>query len=261
MYHPAVFLVLSKALDWFVEPLAWSLLLGLGALLAAARRRSRGAAALGALALALLVVFSLPPLANRLQRFAEAEARDTSRPGVVYDAAVVLGGASEPAVERLTGGLELNEAADRYVRAFELVRSGRVRHLLLSGGLIRADAGEPSEAERAAAKLAEWGVPRDRLVVEGHSRNTRENAVLSAQVIRERGWKSLLLVTSAAHMPRALGCFRRVGLRPDALPVDRRAGDGRDDGWLPRATALQRSADVLRELTGRVVYRLVGYAS
>jgi uncharacterized SAM-binding protein YcdF (DUF218 family) len=256
-----VFLVLSKVLDWFAEPMAWSVLLALGALLSAARRRVGAAAGLGALALAVLLAFSLPPVANRLQRFAESSARDTSRPGVVYDAAIVLGGASEPAVERVTGGLELNDAADRYVRGFELARSGRAHHLLLSAGLIHPATGEPSEAEVVAGRMAEWGIPPERIVAEGNSRNTRENAVESEKVVRARGWRTLLLVTSAAHMERALGCFRRVGLRPDAMPVDRRAGDGRDDGWLPRAAALQRSTDVLRELTGRVVYRLVGFAS
>ncbi|BDG07344.1 YdcF family protein [Anaeromyxobacter paludicola] len=255
-----MFLVLSKVLDWFAEPLAWVQLLALGALVAAARRRRGGAAALGGAALAVLVTFSLPAVANALQRRAEAPARDTSRPGLVYDAAIVLGGASEPSAERLSGELELNDAVDRYVRGFELARTGRARYLLLSAGLIRPERGEPSEADRVAAKLVAWGIPRERIVAEGHSRNTRENAVESERVVRARGWRTLLLVTSAAHMPRALGCFRAVGLEPDALPVDRRARDGSDDGWLPRASALARSTEVLHELTGRVVYRLVGYA-
>ena len=78
--------------------------------------------------------------------------------------------------------------------------------------------------------------------------------------MKERGWRSLLLVTSAAHLPRALDCFRKVGLTPDALPVDYRAGGARAGGWLPRASALSKSTDVLRELAGRVVYRVAGYA-
>ena len=99
-------------------------------------------------------------------------------------------------------------------------------------------------------------------MTEAHSRNTRENAIESARVAAARGWRTLLVVTSAAHMPRALGCFRAVGLEPDALPVDRRAGDGPPSsrGWLPRAECLARSTLMLRELAGRVVYRALGYA-
>jgi hypothetical protein len=63
-------------------------------------------------------------------------------------------------------------------------------------------------------------------------------------------------------MPRAVGCFRAVGLSPDTLPVDHRAvnGAGSALGWIPRALVLSRSTDVLRELAGRVVYRALGYA-
>ena len=108
---------------------------------------------------------------------------------------------------------------------------------------------------RLAAKLVSWGVPPAQVVVEASSRNTRENAIECSRIAAAHGWRTLLVVTSAAHAPRALGCFRAVGLEPDLLPVDFRAGDGRNLGWLPRAVALQRSTAALRELAGRVVYR------
>jgi uncharacterized SAM-binding protein YcdF (DUF218 family) len=80
-------------------------------------------------------------------------------------------------------------------------------------------------------------------------------------VARER-WGSLLLVTSAAHMARAAGCFRAVGLTPDTLPVDQRALPPAWDAWspLPRAVHLAQSELALRELAGRLVYRLRGYS-
>src|SRR6266508_4064278 len=114
--------------------------------------------------------------------------------------------------------------------------------------------------ERLAGKLVQWGIPPAQVVVEASSRNTRENAIESSRIAAARGWRTLLVVTSAAHAPRALGCFRAVGLEPDLLPVDFRAGDGRGEGWLPRAAVLSRSTDALRELAGRLVYRMVGYA-
>jgi uncharacterized SAM-binding protein YcdF (DUF218 family) len=131
--------------------------------------------------------------------------------------------------------------------------------VLLSGGNIDAQPGDVPEADRLAARLVAWGVPPAQVVAEGTSRNTRENAIESSRIAAARGWHTLLVVTSAVHMPRALGCFRAVGLEPDALPVDRRAGDGKGQGWLPRAVALARSTDALRELSGRAVYRIAGY--
>ncbi len=253
-----VFLTISKILDLLLEPLTWALLLMTAALLAW-RRRALGEVLVG-LALVVLAAFSSEPLARWLMRRAEASAASTYRPDVTYDVLVVLGGAVEPAPSRLVGSTQLNAAADRVVRTAELLRAGHARNVLVSGGLVHPEPGEPSEAERIAERLGQWGVPPERIQLETRSRNTRENAVESARVIAARGWRTVLLVTSAVHMERALGCFRAVGLSPDALPVDFRGGDGRGESWLPRARALETSTEALRELAGRPVYRAAGYS-
>jgi len=161
---------------------------------------------------------------------------------------------------RARGEPEFEAPVDRVLRAFELLRAGRARNVLLSAGLVDPQPGDVPESDRLAAKLVQWGIAPGQVVVEASSRNTRENAIESSRIAAARGWKTLLVVTSAAHAPRALGCFRAVGLEPDLLPVDFRAGDGRGEGWLPRAAVLSRSTDALRELAGRVVYRVAGYA-
>lgn len=252
-----VFVTLSKLLDWFLAPLTWTLLLAAAALLL--RRRVVLARALGAAATVVLVAFSSDLVADPLQRLAERGARSTYRPDVVYDAVVVLGGMVDASASRASGETELTEAADRVLRGLELVRDGRARNVLVSAGLVAPQPGDVTEADRLAARLAAWGVPPGRIVVEAASRNTRENAIHSGRMAAAHGWRTLLVVTSAAHVPRALGCFRAVGLEPDVLPVDRRAGDGRARGWLPRAGALAKSSEALRELAGRAVYRLAGY--
>ena len=118
------------------------------------------------------------------------------------------------------------------LRGLELWRAGRARHLVLSGGP-GSGARNPSEPERLRDALVRWGVPAEAIIVEPRSRNTRENAIASARIVAEHRFRTLVLVTSAAHVPRALGCFRAAGLSPDVLPVDRRAGAG--GSWLPRA--------------------------
>ncbi len=252
-----MFIALSKVLDLAVSPVAWTLGLLLGAL--TSRRRAGRSSALVAAAALLLYAFSTEPVANRIMRWVEASAVSTFQPSVTYDAAIVLSGAVDAAASRATHRVELTAAADRIVAGFELLREGRAKAILLSGGPVNPEPGEPSEAERLAGALRAWGIAPERIVIEGASRNTRENAVESARVVAARGWKRLLLVTSAAHLPRALGCFRAVGLAPDALPVDRRAGDGRGESWLPRASALSQSTEALHELAGRAAYRIAGY--
>ncbi len=251
---PCVFFVLSKLLDLLLAPLSWALLLLLGALL----WRRRGAAPwLAGAAVVVLYAFSIEPVANALTRAAEAPARRTFRPDAVYDAVIVLGGGIDPAASEAIGEAELNAAGDRIVTGFELLQSGRARHVLLSAG--GPDPSGPVEADWAAALYRRLGIPAERIVLERESRNTRENAEQSARIVQARGWRSLLLVTSAMHAPRALASFRAAGLSPDVLPVDVRAG-AKLGSFLPRASALDRSTDVLRELAGRLVYRAAGYA-
>lgn len=252
-----MFLTLSKLLDALFSPLTWALLLALGAALSA--RRPRRAAGLATAAAAVLYLFSVKPVADGLMRRVEAPAVSTWRPDAVYDAAVVLSGEVDAAAARVTGRLELTAAADRLVAGYDLLRTGRARAALLSGGASFPQPDERSEAELVAETLAGWGIPSERLVVDSSSRNTHENALAAARIARERGWRSIVLVTSAFHVPRALGCFRQAGLSPDVLPVDRRAGDGKGRSWLPRAEALEESAQALREWAGRLVYWAVGY--
>lgn len=254
-----MFVFLSKTLDLLLSPLTWVLLLALaGALLVA--RRPRAAARSSLAAAAVLGLFSMEPVANALFRLAETSAVRTYQPGAPYDVAIVLGGGLDGDATDPFGEPELNAAGERFLRGLELVGSGQARNILLSAGTLDPRPGAPTEAAVLAKELERQGISPERIAPEPRSRNTRENAVESALIIRERGWKRLLLITSAFHMERALGCFRAVGLEPDALPVDYRAYTKRSGSWAPRAGALAQSTDALRELFGRAVYRLVGYA-
>lgn len=253
-----MFLVLSKTLDWLLSPLSWALLLlalGLGLGL---RRKGRWGPGLALAGLLVLGLFSTELVANLLDRWVERGAADTRRPGAVYDAVIVLGGGLDPAATEASGEPQYNQAGERVLRGFELLRGGQARNVILSGGTLDTHPGAVVEADVLERQLQGWGIDPARIVRERTSRNTRENAIETAKIVRARGWTSLLLVTSAAHLPRALGCFRAVGLAPDALPVDRRSPPGLG-GLVPRAGHLAASADALRELAGRLVYRLAGY--
>lgn len=253
-----MFLVLSKLFDLLLAPLTWSLLLVAGGFLLRRRRRPPLAWALAVASSAVLWLFSMPVVADALMRRAEASAPRTYRAEEIYDAVIVLGGVVQLRETWMDNGRDLGGAAERVTRALELLREGKAREVLLSAG-----GPEPAEARQLAAMLERWGVAPDRIVLENGSRNTRENAVESARVVAEHGWKRLLLVTSAKHMARSLGCFHRAGLFPDALPVDYRGGArgaaAALESWWPRAADLELSTDALREAAGRVVYRVMGY--
>ncbi len=249
-----MFYALSKILDLLLAPLTWGLVLLGGSVVA---RRTRAAPWLAAAAGVTLWTFSVEPVSVALARAAEASAPRTFRPGTTYDAVIVLGGGIDPGASAVSGVPELGPAGDRYVAGYELLRADRARTAILSGG--GSDPGEVQEAQWGARLYERLGIPADRIVVEPDSRNTRENAVNTARIVRERGYRSLLLVTSALHAPRALGAFRAAGLSPDVLPVDFRAV-ARPSSWLPRASALERSTEVIREVWGRLVYRVMGYA-
>ena len=254
-----MFLLLSKNLDILAAPLTWAIALPLLGLFLR-RRRAGLAVGMALSSVAVLVFFSLEPVAGALVRWVESGARRTFKPGATYDAVIVLGGIVDADASFRSGDLELTEPVERILRAAELLKSGQARMVLLSGGLMYPRPGAPSEAERLATWLVEQGIDPDRIVVEGRSLNTHENAVESARIVTARGWKKLLLVTSAWHAPRAFASFRAAGLEPDVLPVDHHATDGSYAGIWPRAAALAVSTDMLRELVGRAVYRIAGYS-
>jgi uncharacterized SAM-binding protein YcdF (DUF218 family) len=255
-----VFIILSKTLDLFLGPLTWVVLFIVAGMFL--RRRARLAIGLQVLGLAVLYVFSIEPVAGALIRATEAGVRATYRPDVVYDAVIVLGGGLDPDATEISGRPEYNAAGDRILRGYELLREGRARNVLISGGTLDTRPEALIEADVLARQLQQWGIEPGRIFTEGKSRNTRENALESQKLIEQQGWKTLLLVTSAAHMPRAYGCFAAVGIRPDTFVADVRSPPGkRSPSWLPRAYHLSASSEALRELAGRWVYRRRGWTA
>jgi uncharacterized SAM-binding protein YcdF (DUF218 family) len=121
-----------------------------------------------------------------------------------------------------------------------------------------------TEAKGAEALLTELGIARDRLVLESEARNTYQNAVLlKAKLEREHALgpgKRWLLITSAYHMPRAMGCFRKAGLIVEPWPVDYRTR-GKADLTRPFgkvSEGLRRVDMASREWVGLFVYWLTG---
>ena len=158
----------------------------------------------------------------------------------------------------------LAEGADRLTGALWLYRAGRIRRILVSGGSGDLDGrAVRSEAAGLRTLLLLAGVPPRDILVEERSRNTRENALFTKELlVQHPDIKSLVLITSAFHERRALACFHKVGLHPVAFPAGYYATDREATlaYWLvPDAGALLRWTRLVHEWIGYVVYKLLGY--
>jgi uncharacterized SAM-binding protein YcdF (DUF218 family) len=261
-----VFFFLSKLLDVLLSPYTWAVVfLALAIPWRRPRHRSvwKRQRVFGALGLAVLTVFSLEAVSNRLLYRLEHATTSTYRPEVVYDAVVLLGGLGDERVTADTGEPAYNENVERLITTHRLLADGRARFAIVSGAAELPELAEYGEARMLARQLVAWGIDPSRVILEEKARNTRENAVYSERIARERGFASVLMVTSAFHMRRSIECFEAVGMKVDTLAVDFRAH--RSDGpgktsWLPRAGFLADSTRTLREMAGLYIYRLQGYA-
>ncbi len=258
-----MFFFLSKVLDFFLAPLTWSLACFLAGLLVFALRKERRRliAGLWGLGLLNLFVFSQGAVANALLRSLEDET-STLKPGVTYDAVILLGGVVSVFADQPEGKRSYNDNVERLLAVYDLLRTDQAKVAVITGGSPDPKRLESKEAPTQRDQLVDWGIAPERLIVESKARNTYENAVETKALVQANGWKSVLIVTSAFHMGRTRGCFRAVELEVDTLVVDRRssAPGAVEHSLLPRATALDGSTDALRERAGRFIYRLRGYA-
>jgi uncharacterized SAM-binding protein YcdF (DUF218 family) len=151
----------------------------------------------------------------------------------------------------------------RIMRALQIYRAGKAPLIVISGGNLPWQAAAVPESQRIADFLVELGAPRSALILETESRNTRENAVNTAAIFKEHGWRNGLLVTSGDHMPRALAAFQKVGLDVVPAATEIQAEPLQIDSlldFLPDADALAWSTSAIKEMIGLCVYHLRGWA-
>jgi uncharacterized SAM-binding protein YcdF (DUF218 family) len=212
-------------------------------------------------ALLFLILAGLSPLGNLLllpleNRFPQWEASSRSPAGII-----VLGGSQETTVTIERGQISLNESAERMTEAAMLARRYPLAKLVFTGGDGGLLGGAGNEADDAENLFVKLGVPSSQLIMERASRNTYENAGLVAKAMQPKPGEVWLLVTSAAHMPRAVGCFRKAGIYVTPYPVDYRTR-----GWLDATSfspslsdGLGRVDGAAHEWLGLVVYKVLGY--
>ena len=250
----------SKLATVLITPLGFCLaVMVLGLVLLMRGNRKPGLFTLAA-AVVLLWAAAMPVTGRAALSLLERQYRPmAAAEAPAADVAIVLGGAVGAATPpRATP--DLGEAADRVAYAAELYRTGRVKAVLVSGGNLPWGAAAVPEAEAIRSLLMAWGVPAQIIRTGGASRTTAENAREVQAMWPELGANSALLVTSAAHMPRALATFRKADLPVMPAPADIRAVNEPFDllDILPDAAALKDTSDAVKEYVGYAVYWMRG---
>jgi uncharacterized SAM-binding protein YcdF (DUF218 family) len=150
---------------------------------------------------------------------------------------------------------------NRSVHTLRLYRAGKAPLIIVSGGNVFPQEGFRPEAAYTADLLQEWGIPQSAIIFEGNSRNTRENAVETSRLLKNRQLNRVLLVTSAFHMPRALAAFRGVGINaiPSPSSISAELAQPTLLNWIPSLDGLGTMQSVVHEKIGIFVYRMRGW--
>ncbi|MDW6022798.1 YdcF family protein [Mesorhizobium sp. BAC0120] len=257
-----MFFYVSKTFWFFAQPFNLATFILAAGLVATFFGRKRLGALGSLIALLILALCAwtsagallLHPLEERFHRPAQLPEH--------VDGIVVLGGGLEGEINFVRGGYEMNSAGDRFVEAVLMAQRFPQAKILVSGGVGSVLTKAEADADTAVRFFSAFGIPRERLIIEDRSRNTAENAAFSKQMVNPKPEENWLLVTSAFHMPRSVGLFRKVGFPVIPWPADysttgqERFGLFVDDDPVH---SLQLTTVAVREWIGLAGYWLAGY--
>jgi len=252
------FFALSKIVGWLIEPLHIVVEVCGASLVAQRLGRLRAARVLALVMVVIVAGLSYVPIPYLWVRYIENR---IPRSPVDYSkmaGILVLGGAFERG--SLTEGraqVALNSAAERMTTTVELARRHPHLTILFSGSTGKLISKEMSEAQIARMFFDDQGIDQGRIVYEGRSRNTAENALFSKALIVDmtRPW---ILITSASHMPRSVAVFRRQGIRIVPYPVDFQTSDTIPWGMIDLAYGAALADIAIHESVGWAIYRFTG---
>jgi uncharacterized SAM-binding protein YcdF (DUF218 family) len=248
-----MFFILSKILDFLLQPLCWIfLLLGFAYFTRFSKR-------LLAITIALLLVMTNGWFVNQCYLAYETPQTTLKKP---YQWCIILGGG----MMRSGEGYRTGETADRFVQPLLLYKKGMVKKLLITGGNVNIKGlkiDDTQESKKVKEVLIAMGVAEKDIYLEENARNTHENATYTKKMLAPYLAEEMVLVTSAMHMPRAKACYIKEGFRVVVYPADIKKKDtpsGILDLVIPQERNLSKFAELIREMAGFVIYKVVGFA-
>jgi uncharacterized SAM-binding protein YcdF (DUF218 family) len=221
-----MYFLISKTVGIFAAPSNAIMGLMLCGLLLWPTRFSRIGKSLAVVGMFLLLIAGASPLGTALllpleNRFPPWDSSRGAPTGLI-----VLGGVINAEVSVKRGEVSLGGAAERLLAVVGLYRRYPSARIVFTGGSSNVVYGGLPESDMAARFLEDLGVSRDRIELDGSARNTMENAINAKRLAAPKPGERWLLITSASHMPRAMGLFREAGFDVEAYPVDWQTG-----GW------------------------------
>lgn len=207
-----------------------------------------------------LLVAGLSPLGNALILPLEERFPAYVDDGTPIAGVVVIGGTYDTEATNVHGQMALNETGERIVALSDLARRYPHAKIVYAGGGSEFTPDTTPEATLVENTIAQLGLAADRVVYERKSLNTSENARFAKEIASPQPGERWLLVTSAFHMPRAVGVFRAAGFEVTAYPVDYRTA-GANSLLRPFAfvgEGLRRTDVAAKEWIGLGTYYLSG---
>lgn len=256
-----MFFILSKTIGYLVRPLVLVSLIFLTHLIIKNPVWKKRLLITGFL---ILYLFSNRFLANEVIRLFEAPIVPISaleQRQEPFEFGILLTGVTSGKKE-LADRVFISENPDRVNHTVMLYSKGLIKKILISGGTGKLINPSFSEAEELNKVFQYMGIPKEAIIIEGGSRNTHESAVAVKKLLTNNDGSNCLLITSATHIPRSIGCFKKEGLNCTAFPTDinfRKREFTPNILFFPSIEALKIWEDILKETAGLIAYRVAGY--
>lgn len=251
-----MFFYLSKIFQYLFSPTIWIIVLFAISLILKEEKTAKN---LRIIAFVMLLFFSNPFIFYEFMRAWEPEAKQKTEIKDHYDYGIVLTGMMtyDAKYERIN----FKSSSDRLLQALELYKEGRIGKIFISGG--SGDVFNQKDKESAILKdfLLKLGFPDEDIIIEPESKNTYENAVEAAKMLKPgENEDTYLLITSAFHMRRAEGCFKKQGFVFDTYVTDRYSGKRifTPDLFVPKPEILNNWTLLVHEVSGYLIYDVTG---
>lgn len=209
----------------------------------------------------MLIFFSNQYISNQMMIWWEPAPVPMTEVGV-YDVGIVFTGVTKGS-KRPRDRVYFNNGADRITHTLQLYNDGKLKHILISGGLGFQQVANSVAADRLKSFLIMAGVPDSVITVEPMAVNTYENAKKTKEILRrDFPGKKYLLITSAFHMKRSSLCLKKQGVEFDEFPAGYLTDYPTynfDDLFIPKSDAIMRWEKLSKEWFGIMTYKLMGY--
>lgn len=253
-----MFFALSKLLAFLITPALWIIALLVISVFSKNEIRKKRCLYWG---VGLLLFFSNGFIFSEFMRGWEIPASNLA--GVKkYEAGIVLGGMST--YDEKLDRPQFFRGADRLLQTVELYRKGVIGKIIFTGGSGSLLHPEMKEGRYLKRYMYYFNIPEKDFIIESESKNTKENAQFTKAILeQEHMTGDFLLITSAFHMRRSMGCFKKAGMSTDPYSTDRYGGERKwefDHIVIPNISALEGWSTLIHEVVGYVTYKLTGYA-